>query len=309
MKHIRTSRIPVILLIGALILGILSSCVANTSLVISGDNTKEVQTDAVEEGGNGTFQYRLNDAGYYEITGYTPYDVDVVDIVVPGMIGTTEVTSIADQAFYYCTYVKSITIPASVTSIGDYAFAGCTYLESIVIPDTVLSIGEGLFSNCTSLTSVKLPADLKVIPKHTFRGCEALESFEITSVMTEIEQGAFRDCIALKTVTIPANIERIGAQAYYNCPALTYFEMQASLDFVLLKDENDAFVLDENGYKIVDDEKSEIGSYMLYRFSPDIEIVYDASNTGMAAYYAHYALDKEPPELTTAGVTTLYAPS
>ena len=307
MKLFRTSRIPVILLIGALLLGILSSCVANTTLVISGDDTKEAQTDAVEAGGNGTFQYRLNDAGYYEITGYTPYDIDIVDIVVPETIGATEVTSIADQAFYYCTYIKSITIPATVTSIGDYAFAGCTYLESIVIPDTVLSIGEGLFANCKSLTSVKLPAGQTTIPQHTFRGCEALESFEITSVMTEIGQGAFRDCLALKTVTIPENIERVGAQAYYNCPALTYFEMKATLDFVLETDDKGALVYDENGIAIVDDELSTIGAYMLYRFNPEIEIVYDASNVGMAAYYAHYALDKEPPELTTEAITTYAA--
>ena len=304
MKQIRTSRIPVILLIGALVLGILSSCVANTQLVISGDDTKPSQTDAVEKSGSGTFQYRLNDSGYYEITGYTPYDVDVVDIEIPSEIGTTEVTSIAAQAFYYCTYVKSIKIPETVTSIGDYAFAGCTYLESIEIPDTVRSIGEGLFANCVSLTSVKLPAGQTTIPQHTFRGCTALESFEITDVMVEIGQGAFRDCTSLKSMTVPAGITRVGAQAFYNCSALTYFEMQAELEFILKTDANGLVVYDENGIAVVDDEKSTIGAYMLYRFNPEIEIVYSESNLGMAAYYAHYALEKEPPELTTAVVTT-----
>ena len=58
---------------------------------------------------------------------------------------------------------------------------------------------------------------------------------------------------------------------------------------------------------MVDDELSTIGAYMLYRFSPEIEIVYDAANLGMAAYYAHYELDKEPPELTTEAITTYAA--
>lgn len=35
------------------------------------------------------------------------------------------VTSIGDEAFYYCTGLTSITIPNSVTSIGYRAFSGC----------------------------------------------------------------------------------------------------------------------------------------------------------------------------------------
>lgn len=308
MKKNRTTRISVILLVGALILGILTSCVANTQLVISGDDeTKEVQTEAPEASGNGSFQYELNDAGYYEIIGYTPSGTSVVDIVVPSMIGNIEVTSISDQAFYYCTYLKSITIPETVTSIGDFAFSGCTYLETVTIPDTVKSIGKGLFANCTSLTSVKLPADLTAIPDHMFSGCSSLASFTITDVMIEIGQGAFRDCTSLTSVTIPEQITRVGAQAYYNCSSLTYFEMKANLDFILKMDDAGNLVYDENGIAVVDDEQSTIGAYMLYRFHPDIEIVYTEENLGMAAYYAHYALEKEPPVLTTESETLLSA--
>ena len=122
--------------------------------------------------------------------------------------------------------------------------------------------------------------------------------------MVEIGQGAFRDCTALKSMTIPAGITRVGAQAFYNCSSLTYFEMQAELEFILKTDANGLVVYDENGIAVVDDEKSTIGAYMLYRFNPEIEIVYSESNLGMAAYYAHYALDKEPPELTTEAITT-----
>ena len=308
MKKIRTFRFPIIVLLGALILGVFSSCIANTPLVISGDESKVEQTDAPEASGNGYFQYAPNDAGYYEITGYVPAKVngivtageDAVDVVVPSVIGGIEVTSIGKQAFDYCTYIKSITIPDSVTSIGDFAFAGCKYLETVTIPDTVVSLGKGMFSKCESLTSVRLPVGMASIPDHTFSGCSSLKEFTITDTMTVIGNGAFRDCISLERVVIHAKVTRIGAQAYYNCSELKYFEMKANLDFILETDEKGNFVYDENGYKIVNDELSTIGAYMLYRFHPDAEIVYDKdTNLGMALYYTHYELDKLPPVLTT----------
>lgn len=308
MKTTRKSRLPILFLLGALIVGILCSCVGNQQLVISGDESKVEQTEAAEENGGGSFQYALNEDGYYEITGYTPNGVNISAIKIPDKIGGIEVTSIGDQAFYYCTYLKSIEIPASIVSIGDYAFAGCTYLESMTIPDTVQTIGEGLFANCISLKSAKLPSHTTVIPQHTFSGCANLEAFEITSVMTEIGNGAFRNCASLKRVVIPANITRVGAQAFYNCSSLTYFEMKAKLTFVLLVDENGNPVYDENGIRVVDTENSTIGEYMLYRFSTEMDpltdIVFADDDEGMATYFAHYELEKEPPSLTTEAITT-----
>ncbi|MBO5269430.1 MAG: leucine-rich repeat domain-containing protein [Clostridia bacterium] len=310
MKKIRTSQIPVILLVGALLLGILSSCVGNAPLVISGDDSKVEQTEAPEVNGGGSFQYALNDDGYYEITGYTPNGTEVSAVTIPEVIGGIEVTSISSQAFYYCTYVKSISIPKTVTKIGDYAFAGCAYLESMTIPDTVKNVGIGLFYNCISLKSATLPSHMTYVPAHTFTGCLALEDYEITDIMTEIGDGAFRDCAALTRVVIPEHITRVGAQAYYNCSALTYFEMKAKLSFVLKVDENGYPVYDENGIRVVDVENSTIGEYMLYRFSPEMDVendlVFAEDDLGMATYFAHYELDKEPPSLTTE--TTVIVP-
>ncbi len=41
---------------------------------------------------------------------------------------TYRVTTIGDQAFYYCSSLTIVTIPNSVTSIGSFAFYDCTGL-------------------------------------------------------------------------------------------------------------------------------------------------------------------------------------
>ena len=50
--------------------------------------------------------------------------------------------------------VTEYTIPEGVTSIGDNAFYYCTSLASITIPDSITSIGKGAFCNCDGLTNV-----------------------------------------------------------------------------------------------------------------------------------------------------------
>ena len=55
---------------------------------------------------------------------------------------------IADNAFWGCSGLTSVTIPNSVTSIGDDAFWGCWSLSSVTIPNSVTTIGENSFYGC-----------------------------------------------------------------------------------------------------------------------------------------------------------------
>ena len=63
-------------------------------------------------------------------------------------------TSIGYQAFYNCSSIKSIEIPAGVTSIGSRAFESCSSLTSIEIPAGVTSIGSLAFWNCSNLETI-----------------------------------------------------------------------------------------------------------------------------------------------------------
>ena len=93
----------------------------------------------------------------------------------------TGLTAIANQTFYGCTSLASVTIPENVTSLGTESFRNCFALTTFTIPESVTSIGERAFNSCKTLESVTLPASVTSIGIRAFAGCVAL-----TSVVSEI---------------------------------------------------------------------------------------------------------------------------
>lgn len=140
-----------------------------------------------------------------------------------------DVIAIGYNAFFYCTDLTSVTIPASVTSIGDDAFGHCTGLTSVTIPASVTSIGASAFSYCTGLTSITIPASVTSIGRFAFNFCTGLKSVSIPASVTSIGQAAFNYCTGLKSVTIPASVTSIGDYAFYWCTGLTSVTILASV--------------------------------------------------------------------------------
>lgn len=83
----------------------------------------------------GDFTYDVIPSDTIRITDYTGSGGDVV---IPGTIYGTNVTSIGDAAFVNCIGLTSIIIPDSVTSIGGEAFDGCSGLTDVVLSTSLV---------------------------------------------------------------------------------------------------------------------------------------------------------------------------
>lgn len=83
---------------------------------------------------------------------------------------------IGSYAFYYCTELASVNLPA-VRTINSYAFGGCSILSSVKFP-----LVTGVTSNC-------------------FRGCQSLETADFGKA-TRFETNAFYNCSVLTALII-----------------------------------------------------------------------------------------------------------
>ena len=111
-------------------------------------------------------------------------------VVIPATSPSGEkVTAIGSQAFYNCTTITVVQIPASVTSIGHLAFGGCTNLVYITVSAGNYSykdIGGVLYTADaktlvhdpagSGASSVSIPASVNKIEDMAFYGCKALKS-------------------------------------------------------------------------------------------------------------------------------------
>jgi uncharacterized protein YjdB len=165
----------------------------------------------------------------YDSSPWYSYRDDVTTINIQN-----GVTTIGDNAFYFCISITSITIPNSVTSIGGGAFASCWSLTSITIPNSVTSIGTSVFASCNSLTSITVSSgntayaseDGVLFNKtktmiHSYPRGKTGSTYNIPNSVTTIGNSAFSGCNSLTSITIPNSVTTIGNSAFSSCNSLT----------------------------------------------------------------------------------------
>ena len=157
-------------------------------------------------------------------------------------------------AFYGCSGLSKIFVPASVTEISYNAFAGCSGLSGIVvdknnpvytsgenanaviekktntliagckktiIPNGIAAIGNYAFYMCGSLTEIIIPKSVSSIGIGAFADCSGLKNITISKGVKEIKESAFRCCSGLKKIELPDSVAKIGFNVFYGCNGLT----------------------------------------------------------------------------------------
>ena len=167
------------------------------------------------------------------------------------------------EAFYNCTQLRRIVIPAPWTALksairafsqchslehidipdgslanltdGTYMFNGCSSLTSLTLPEGSLAsvtAASSMFSGCSSLTSLTLPEgsfSKATTVSNLINGCKGIETFafpEGSLVDTTGFTGVFQNCTSLKSVTFPAGSCSKGkcmTLMFSGCTSLTTF--------------------------------------------------------------------------------------
>lgn len=127
-----------------------------------------------------------------------------------------------DNAFFGCSYLRSVTISEGVGTIGHRAFYGCARLMEVILPDTVTAIGNEAFAGCIRLQTVDLGLGVTTLGVQTFMRCLTLREITLPEGVTALPASCFAGCMSLQTVTAPGitSADHIGHQAYRGCSSL-----------------------------------------------------------------------------------------
>ena len=162
-----------------------------------------------------------------ETSNYTNDSIKDLDLS-----GCANLKNIEGSAFYECTSLTKITLPAGLESIGNVAFGGCQSLTSINLSDctSLKSIGNSAFGGCTILKEINLNGctSLERIYDNAFAnsGLTEINLSGCTSLQS-ISTGAFGECKSLTSINLSGctKLTTIGISAFFGCSKLTEIDL------------------------------------------------------------------------------------
>ena len=128
-----------------------------------------------------------------------------------GQVATIDLTETAimalpDSAFFSCSTLTYVSLPAMLPELSNYAFANCPLLNEVNMHGVLRTIGRRAFSGCFCLWRVNLPKSLRTIGANAFNSCNSLTELTLPSKLQTIESGAFAHCTHLTSLTVPKTV-------------------------------------------------------------------------------------------------------
>ncbi len=139
-------------------------------------------------------------SGYCAVTGLGSWQDPVLEIPERSPTGDV-VIRIASRAFFGCSFLREVWIPATVQEIGTLAFGGCRELREIGVSaeNPYFTAVEGVlytkdlrvlmhYPAMREGETVCIPATVAVISEMAFYGCAYLSTVEYASTAADWEQ-------------------------------------------------------------------------------------------------------------------------
>ena len=134
-------------------------------------------------------------------------------IVIPEIIDGLPVTWIGEKCFEDHDYIEELVLPDTMDFIGYRAFYGCTNLKEMNIPASLKHFGGWSFAHC-GFVNMTLPDTFEALDYGAFYGNDELETVILPASVDWIGENTFRMCPKLVSVTMPAPEPEINANAF-----------------------------------------------------------------------------------------------
>ena len=138
------------------------------------------------------------------VAGGQPY------LVENGASMTTTANQLPDKAFYQCTNLRKVKLPASITHYGYGAFGGCSRLDNVELPasssqDFMIEGNLILSKDGTEIIAawpmnsgeIEIGKTVSTIHDYAFSGCARITKLSLPSSVTQIGRGGFAGCSGL----------------------------------------------------------------------------------------------------------------
>ena len=194
-------------------------------------------------GGDCYYNDNYNNRYYYTYNDEIGYDAFYGCSGLTSLTLPAGITEIDDCAFYDCSGLTSLTLPAGITEISKGAFWGCSGLKEVrfCINDNLdtylikghpyidVDCGINYYINDKEITSIEIPSNVTTLGNYVFQGCRGLTSLTLPAGITSIGWNAFYGCSGLTSLNLPAGITSIGSEAFYGCSGLTSLNLPAGI--------------------------------------------------------------------------------
>ena len=151
----------------------------------------------------------LNTSDFYFIRDSLSV-IQILDLSEARIISPLD--TIPDKAFYYKRTLQKISFPTNLVRIGYAAFYNCSGLLSVEVPATVTSMGASAFSSC-GLKSVILPPTKISYYGWAFDNCDSLVT--ATTPYTNDGGNIFMGSNNLRTIIVPEGVTTLKDGAFY----------------------------------------------------------------------------------------------
>lgn len=194
-----------------------------------------------------------NETRFISARAFTWSDIETIDI-------GDNVVSLGYGTFFWCEYLKEITLNNNLKILPEAVFSLCYSLEEIIIPESVEIIDDNVFSDCTKLKEINIPDSVTYIGRSAFSGCESITEIRFGKNITYLDYNVISGCNSLTSI-------------YYDIPNMDSVEYVGGLSpFENYVNENTEIIA------YIGPNVEVIPSYLFYHCENLVEVVFDENS-------------------------------